>query len=234
MFYNSPLSPPYWIPPRDLDVEAILLGGDIHYRPDGLGEMLREIRATQHDATWIIVVPGNGEYAHQELGESRRQYRAAVESVPGAVFLDDEAVVLPSGLRVIGSTLWSLVAEDELDRYTAMLTREGLQGVDNILLGDHFLSLRDTNDLHRAARAFLAGQLRSLSGAERGRTVVCTHFWPTLRPWAGRAGAADEEYPQVVGADLDELIAECGPAVWLWGHAHAPPQVTIGTTRLAS
>ena len=86
IFYNSPLSPPYWIPPRDLDVEAILLGGDIHYRPDGLGEMLREIRATQHDATWLIVVPGNGEYAHQELGESRRQYREAVESVPGAVF----------------------------------------------------------------------------------------------------------------------------------------------------
>lgn len=76
IFYNSPLSPPYWIPPRDLDVEAILLGGDIHYRPDGLGEMLREIRATQHDATWLIVVPGNGEYAHQEL-------RRVTPPVPG-------------------------------------------------------------------------------------------------------------------------------------------------------
>src|SRR5689334_21930068 len=96
-------SPPYWIPPRDLDVEAILLGGDIHYRPDGLGEMLREIRATQHDATWLIVIPGNGEYAHQELGESRRQYREAVESVPGAVFLDDQAVVVTIGSTLVSS-----------------------------------------------------------------------------------------------------------------------------------
>jgi len=36
IFYNSPLSPAYWIPPENLDVEAILLGGDIHYLPDRL------------------------------------------------------------------------------------------------------------------------------------------------------------------------------------------------------
>jgi len=234
IFYNSPLSPPYWIPPRDLDVEAILLGGDIHYRPDGLGEMLREIRATQHDATRLIVVPGNGEYADQELGESRRQYRAAVESVSGAVFLDDQVVVLPSGLRIIGSTLWSLVAEDEIDSYSAMLTGQGLQGVDDIRLGERFLTLRDTNDLHRAARSFLAGQLRGLSEADRGQTIICTHFWPTLRPWTGRPGLPDEEWLQVFGSDLDSLIAECGPRVWLCGHVHTTHEVTIGSTLISS
>jgi len=233
-FYNSPHSPSYWIPPRDLDVEAILLGGDIHYSPDGLGEMLREIRATQHDATSLIVVPGNGEYARQELGESRRQYRAAVESVPGAVFLDDQAVVLSSGLRVIGSTLWSLVAEDEISRYSAALADEGWQGVDDIRLGDRFLTLHDTNELHLAARSFLAGQLRNLSDAERGRTVVCTHFWPTLRPFAGRPGVPDEEWCQVFGADLDALIAESGPRLWLCGHVHTTHEVTIGSTQIAS
>lgn len=234
IFYDSRRSPSYWIPPRELDVEAILLGGDIHYRPELLGAMLREIRETQRDATRIIVVPGNGEYARQELGESRRLYREAVQGVPGAVFLDDEAVVLPSGLRVIGSTLWSLIAEDELDRYSAMLADEGLQGVDDIRLGDRFLTLRDTNELHLAARSFLAGQLRGLSEAERGRTVVCTHFWPTLRPWTGRPGVPDEEFYQVIGADLDELIAECGPRVWLCGHAHTTHHVTIGSTRISS
>jgi hypothetical protein len=234
IFYDSPRSPSYWIPPRDLDVEAILLGGDIHYRPDRLGAMLREIRETQRDATRIIVVPGNGEYARQELGESRRQYREAVQSVPGAVFLDDEAVVLESGLRIIGSTLWCLIAEDEIDSYTAMLASYGLQGMDNIRLGGRFLTLRDTNELHLAAHSFLTGQLRSLSEAERGQTIVGTHFWPTLRPWAVRSGAADEEWPQLIGADLDELIAECGPRVWLCGHAHTTHHVTIGSTRISS
>ncbi len=40
IFYNSENSPPYWIPPKDLDVDAILLGGDIHYSPDQFGTML--------------------------------------------------------------------------------------------------------------------------------------------------------------------------------------------------
>jgi hypothetical protein len=234
IFYNSPLSPPWWIPPANLDVEAIVLGGDIHYRPDQLGAMLATIRKTQHDATRIIVVPGNGEYAEQELGESRRQYREAVESVPGAVFLDDEAVVLPSGLRVIGSTLWSMVAEDEIGSYTEMLAGHGLRGVDDIRLGDRFLTLRDTNELHLTARSFLAGQLRRLSVQERGRTIVCTHFWPTLQPWTGRPGVPDEEWYQVIGADLDALIAECGPRIWLCGHAHTTHHVTIGATRISS
>lgn len=234
IFYNSPLSPPWWIPPENLDVAAILLGGDIHYLPDQLGAMLAAIRKTQHDTTRIIVVPGNGEYAEQELGESRRRYREAVESVPGAVFLDDEAVVLPGGLRIIGSTLWSLVAEDEIGSYSDMLAGHGLQGVDDIRLGDRFLTLRDVNELHLAARSFLEGQLRGLSEEERGRTIVCTHFWPTLRPWTGRPGVPDEEWYQVIGTDLDALIAECGPRIWLCGHAHTTHHVTIGSTRISS
>jgi Icc-related predicted phosphoesterase len=233
IFYNSPLSPTYWIPPENLDVEAILLGGDIHYLPDQLGAMVKAIRRTQPGTTQIIVVPGNGEYADQELSESRRQYREAVESVPNTVFLDDDVVVLPTGLRVIGSTLWSLVAEDEIDSYSKMLADYGLNGVDNIRLGDRFLTLRDTNELHRQARSFIEQQLRNLSRAERDKTIVCTHFWPTLRPWTGRDDK-ESQWSQMAGSDLDALIAECGPKYWLCGHAHTTHHVSIGTTQISS
>ena len=236
IFYNSENSPAYWIPPARLDVEAILLGGDIHYLPDGLGAMLADIRQTQADTTQLIVIPGNGEYAGQELGEARRRYRAVVEGIPNAVFLDDDAVVLPTGLRVIGSTLWSLIADDEIDRYTGMFA---VPGVDDIRLGDRYLTLLDTNDLHRRARSYLAGQLRGLSRAERDQTIVCTHFWPTLQPWPspagpGDPGAEESQWRQIIGSDLDALIAECGPRFWLCGHAHTTHRVTIGTTQIAS
>jgi hypothetical protein len=233
IFYNSPRSPAYWIPPANLDVEAILLGGDIHYLPNHLGEMLRSIRETQPDTTQIIVVPGNGEYVDQELGESRRQYRAAVEAVPNAVFLDDDVAELPCGLTVIGSTLWSHVPDDEIDSYSRMLAAEGLEGVDGIRLGDRFLTLRDTNELHRLACSFIEGQLRSLSRAERDTTIVCTHFWPSLQPWTG-PDAEREPWYHVIGSDLDALIAECGPRLWLCGHAHTTHHVTIGTTQISS
>jgi hypothetical protein len=234
IFYNSELSPAYWTPPADLDVEAILLGGDIHYSPEHLGRMLRSIRDTQRDATQIVVVPGNGEYVDQELTQARRQYRAAVAAVPNAVFLDDDVLELSGGVRVIGSTLWSHVPDEEIPRYNEMLAAEGLRGVDNIRLGDRFLTLPDTNELHRRSRSFIEHQLRGLSPAERGAAIVCTHFWPTLRPWTGPDGDQGEPWYYTTGSDLDALIAECGPRRWLCGHAHTTHQVTIGTTQISS
>ena len=239
IFYDSELSPAYWTPPASLDVDVILLGGDIHYSPEGLGAMLTEIRQTQDSATRIIVVPGNGEYAGQELADSRGRYRAVVDAIPNTAWLDDETVVLPGGLRIIGSTLWSDVAEGELGRYSEMLAGYGLKGVDDIRLGDRYLTLRDTNKLHTAARDFIARELRALSSAERAKTIVCTHFWPTLRPWtdeAGRplAGHPESQWLQTMASGLDEVIAESGPRFWLCGHAHTTHQVTIGTTTVWS
>jgi Icc-related predicted phosphoesterase len=259
IFYNSELSPPYWIPPSDLDVDAIVLGGDIHYSPDDLGAMLEEIRGSQKPTTQIVMVPGNGEYIDQELDQSRQEYRRSVERVPNAVFLDDAEVTLATGLRVIGSTLWSRVAEDQIDAYTKMLADHGLFGVDNIRVDGRFLTLSDTNQFHQRARSFIEGQLRPLSQADRRRTVVCTHFWPTLRPWLGPvrtltsetspsktsrsetspsetspAEDSDHNWYQMVGTDMDSLIAECGPRLWLCGHAHETKHVTIGETEVLS
>lgn len=234
IFYNSEFSPAYWIPPANLDVEAILLGGDIHYSSQRLGAMLSEIRESQHDETQLIVVPGNGEYVDQELGEARRRYRTAVEAIPNTVFLDNDVVELPSGLRVIGSTLWSHVPDDEIETYTRMFADNGRGvGDDNIRVGDHVMTLQDHNELHRQARSFLERQLRSLSQAERQKTIVCTHFWPTLQPLNG-PGGQPLPYLHLAGSDLDALIAECGPRLWLCGHEHTTHHVTIGGTQICS
>lgn len=210
--------------------------------------MLEQIRANQKATTQIVMVPGNGEYVDQELDQSRQEYRALVERVPNAVFLDDQAVTLPTGIRIIGSTLWSHVAEDRIDAYTRMLADYGLQGVDNIRLDGRYLTLRDTNELHDRARSFIEQELRPLSRADREKTVVCTHFWPTLQPWLapfGQIGAesgsseaneedGSEKWYQMIGTDMDALIAECGPRFWLCGHAHETKHVAIGQTEVSS
>lgn len=236
IFYDSELSPAYWIPPANLDVDVILLGGDIHYTPQGLGDMLNDIRRTQQDSTTIVAVPGNGDYLGLQLDDTRSEYKAVVDAIPNAEFLDDETLLLPGGLRIIGSTLWSHVTEDLVDAYNQMWTDHGMNGVDNIKKGDRYLTIEDCNELHNAAVKFLDTELRRLSEAERSKTIVCTHFWPTLRPWPS---TPDPEQPEtkflhMTGTDLDEMITEIGPKFWLCGHAHTSHEVTIGTTLVAS
>ncbi len=151
------------------------------------------------------------------------------------MFLDNDVLELPGGRRIIGSALWSHVPDERIDRYSRMLAEEGKSGVDDIRLGDHYLTFRACNELHREARDFIDGQLRKLSQAERGRTIVCTHFWPTLRPWTSPDdGQPEPDWLYVYGTDLDALIADHGPRLWLCGHVHESHRVEIGATEIAS
>jgi Calcineurin-like phosphoesterase len=226
--YRTAGPPNYWTPPPNLDVEAILLGGDIHYSPDHLAAMLAAIRATQDPDVTLIFVPGNNEYADQELNESRRRYRAAVAGVENAAMLDNETIVLPSGVRVIGSTLWSHIDEAAIPRYQKLMSDHGMQGVDGIRLGDRALTFEDCNAFHAEARIYIEKELRELSPAERRRTVVCTHFWPTAR-WMN---PGDEllGWHENIGTGLDAMISDIGPRYWLCGHLHRTKDLTIGQT----
>jgi hypothetical protein len=232
--YDHPLSGPYWVPPANLDAEAIILGGDIHCTPEHLAAMLREIRAMQHPDMHIVVIPGNGEYIGFELAEARARYRGAVEAHPNTAFLDDDAITLPSGLRIIGSTLWSRIADEDLATYQHYLTDAGETGVDNVRLGERPLTFEDTNELHRRAVTFLRSQLEALSARERERTIVCSHHWPTLAPWIDAHGTVTMDRYQSAATDLDDLIIACGPKLWLCGHVHETKDVMIGNTRIVS
>jgi hypothetical protein len=150
-----------------------------------------------------------------------------VEAIPNAMFLDDDVAELPTGLRIIGSTLWSHVPDHELENYTRMFADNG-RGVDDddIRLGNRLMTIQDTNELHRQARSFLEQELRALSPAERSQTIVCTHFWPTLQPLAGPDGQPPP-YLHLAGSDLDALIAECGPRLWLCGHEHTKSALPV-------
>jgi len=230
--YNAEGYRTNWIPPENLDVDAILLGGDIHYQPELLASMFQSIHRTQRSTTQIVYVPGNGEHCHQELSESRRAYRAAVADVPNAVILDNEVFELSPDHRVIGSTLWSPIPKSERPHYEARLVKHGLSGVDDIRLGSRWLTWDDVDELYAEARSFIEKELRKLSPAERAKTIVCTHYWPTLRPWLEMSDVS--EYIYEIASDMDAMIAEVGPKFWLCGHAHVVKSVTIGSTQVSS
>lgn len=121
-------------------------------------------------------------------------------------------------------------SEDELGRYTGVHEGHGLKGVDDIRCAGEYITLADTNDYHAECVDFIEGALRDLSAQERERTIVCTHFFPTIE-WLDQ-GQKLHQWRSIIGTELDPMLREVGPKLWLCGHLHESRDLTIGGTRV--
>ena len=78
---------------------------------------------------------------------------------------------------------------------------------------------------HQQSIAFLERELRA---RDRARTVVVTHHAPSLRSTQQKG----EDWDHLYGSGLDDLIEDCGPALWIHGHVHQSFDYQIGCTRI--
>ena len=77
----------------------------------------------------------------------------------------------------------------------------------------------------RRSRAFIEDELTRLDPA---RTVVVTHHAPSRRSTQQKG----EDWDHLYGSNLDALIEDCGPALWIHGHVHDSFDYQIGSTRV--
>ena len=185
----------------------------------------------QGGAGWptpVFFIPGNHEYDGQDFAAAHARLRETCERL-GMVWLERESVVL-QGVRFVGCTLWT-----EFDALTADPTLHG-----QVTVGEQ---LKAREKAFRAANYYLkknhalqngepmlAPALReeglksqawlrhALDIPFAGKTVVVTHFSPSLR-------SADPRYGLVPGTagfcnSLDDLLAKA--QLWLHGHLHCP------------
>lgn len=89
------------------------------------------------------------------------------------------------------------------------------------------LKPKHTAMLHADSRLALNQFLES---GDRGRSIVVTHHAPTPRslPTEGLNPIMNAAY----ASDLDQLIFERGPALWIHGHIHEPKDFNVGRTRV--
>ena len=179
--------------------------------------------------TPVLFVPGNHEYDGLEFDEATARLREACTRL-GLIWLEQQSVVL-QGVRFIGCTLWT-----DFDA----LTTEKAQGGANITLGEQLKArdkafraanfyLHKNHSLHQG-QPMLAEAVReqglqsqawlraALAQPFDGRTVVVTHFAPSLR-------SADPRYGLTPGTagfcnSLDDLLPLA--SLLLHGHLHCP------------
>jgi hypothetical protein len=174
----------------------------------------------------VLYVLGNHEYYGSTWPGMLDELRTSAEGTNVTV-LEDSAVEVGE-VRFFGCTLWTDFALLG-DRDLAMaIAGHGLNDYRQIRVSPEGRRLRpaDTLAIHEASVRWLREELGRWEGPE----VVVTHAPPSPRSLVGR-----ETVTPLAAAflsDLEGLILEAPPDLWIHGHLHDPVDYTVGQTRI--
>jgi predicted phosphodiesterase len=179
----------------------------------------------------VLYVPGNHEFYSGSITGTLARLKALCEGTQVRLLDDSEAVI--SGVRFLGSTLWTdfLLFGDGEERAAAV--RDALRFMrdySRIFLDDAMESSftpLDSASLFRRHAAWLA---HKLAQAHDGPTVVVTHHAPSRR----------SIHPRFEGSllnacfvsDLDHLLDASRVRLWIHGHTHDSFDYEIHGTRV--
>jgi predicted phosphodiesterase len=182
----------------------------------------------------VLYVPGNHEYDGMPYEEAHARLRDCCERF-GIGWLEGE-VMMRGEVRLVGSTLWSdfaALADSHGPKHRERQFGKALRAADFYLLttgttrnGAPFDAL-SVRELGLQAQAWLRAQLAQ---PWRGKTVVVTHFAPSLQSHDPRYGLT----PGTAGFcnALDALVAQADG--WLHGHLHCAFDYRIGRCRVVA
>jgi predicted phosphodiesterase len=187
----------------------------------------------------VLYIPGNHEYDNLDFDATHARLRDTCERL-GIRWLERETLVI-EGVRFVGTTLWSdfdamarRPGHETRDPAKALKQREKAFRAANFYL-ERFAPVRNGQpvlaegwrELGLECQDWLRG---SLAHPFEGRTVVVTHFAPSLR-------SADPRYGLTPGTagfcnSLDELLplADC----WMHGHLHCQHDYVAGRCRVVA
>lgn len=215
--------------PENTDV--LVFAGDIHVRPKLLKNYLLRLR-TQTKIPFIYVM-GNHEYYGNTFPDIQENYRKQVAKVPNAFLLEKDSIIIDN-VRFLGTTLWS----DLSNPFHALNVQNGLNDFIKIRVcaepgkkrpGFRLLRAPDYHAEFEACRNWLEQELKKPFD---GPTVVVTHHSPSSITCSTYYKHSKLRFG--FHSELNDLIIDHGPKLWIYGHDHVSAKHELGQTRLVS
>ncbi|MBY3176545.1 phosphatase [Rhizobium leguminosarum] len=214
-------------PPKDVDV--VVCAGDVLTR--GITPSIKWLTKNVARTVPVVFVAGNHEFYNSSINESMREVERG-SGFQNLHFLENDAVEI-GGVVFVGGTLWSDFRLFGRDPEVAMsYARSGMNDYKKIKLSKvPFQKFKpiDAYRKHVETRDFIAAELRRRAGQ---KTVVVTHHAPSPRSVAG--GFRHDPLSACYASDLEDLICETGPTLWVHGHIHRRNDYMIDSTRIVS
>lgn len=215
-----------YLPAISKDADLLIFAGDVATNPGKVHEMFSQVRKANETAP-IIYVMGNHEYYDAIFPDSRKGYKHAVKKVDNAFLRENEEIII-NNISILGCTLWT-----DYDKQRGVA--QAVFGLNDFELitavdGNRFRKImpEDFIKAHYESKKWLERKLKNnkKSGAQ---TIVVTHHMPSFSLISSQFKGSPLNGAFAV--DLDNLIAEYEPALWVYGHTHSFKDVNLGKTR---
>jgi predicted phosphodiesterase len=215
-----------YLPKISKDADMLIFAGDVATTPGKVHEMFTNVRSSNEQAP-IIYVLGNHEYYDAIFPDSRKGYKHAVKKIDNSYLLENEETIINT-TSILGCTLWT---DYDSQRCVAQAVF-GLNDFDLITAvdGNRFRKVmpEDFINAHFESRKWLEKKLKH--NKKNGiKTIVVTHHMPSFSLISSQFKGSPLN--GAFAADLDHMIAEYEPMLWVYGHTHSFKAVNLGNTR---
>ncbi|RVN92806.1 metallophosphoesterase [Sinorhizobium meliloti] len=215
--------------PRPDNVDALVCAGDVMTK--GVVPSIKWLAKFAPDIP-VVFVAGNHEFYDSCLQSDILEARKAAKDHPRLHFLENDAVEI-GDVRFIGGTLWSdFRLFGRKPEVCMSYAQSGMNDFRKIKYSKTpYCKFRPIHAYgkHVETRNYIAAELRE---RPRRKKVVVTHHAPSPRSIA--AEFRHDPLSACYASDLEDLIYEDGPTLWVHGHVHHRSDYLIGDTRLVS
>lgn len=212
----SPFDPPI------IDVDVVILAGDIHVKKGGL-DWAKE----KFEKTPVLYVMGNHEYYGEALPKHLVKLKEQATGT-NIHILENEAITI-GDVTFLCCTLWTdfnLFGDPRIAGFEATQTMTDYQ---KIRVSPTFRKLRsvDTAGIHQNSINWLKQELEKY---RKQKLVIVTHHAPSMF-------SVPEQFKEDIlnaayASHLDEVVAKSGAKLWIHGHTHTQFDYKIGDTRV--
>jgi Icc-related predicted phosphoesterase len=223
---------PNWSLPQSFpDYDVCVAAGDIDGSP---AESIRRLASNPGlRSKPIVFTPGNHEFYGNVLEDAIEEGRAAAAGT-NVHFLNADSVTI-DGVKFIGATLWTdyaLHGNQELGMDAAKYGMNDHRYIKRRAIrpgtpGKFRLEPKEAQWHHMCQWRYIQ---KELATGLSGPTVVVTHHAPSPRSLPPRF--AGDPLNVAYASDLERLIQQLKPNLWLHGHIHTSVDYCIGETRI--
>lgn len=207
---------------EETESDVVVLAGDVHVKDKGIKWALENIKSKP-----VIYVLGNHEFYGKAYPKHINTVRELCKGT-NIHLLENERIEI-EGVNFLGCTLWTNFEIYGDPRLAGARCQEVMTDYKKIKLSPKYNKLRsiDVSSIYRKSVRWLREELETLKG---NCNVVVTHHAPSEK-------SVPPEYignivTSAYASNLEDVMLEYAPRLWLHGHLHNSSSYTVGECRV--